>query len=325
MSIYNGILSQVETSPTKEKVFKCAIKTGSKISRLKVKKIIIPIHLLLQYQLAKKLVFDTILEKLGGRLRFAFSGGAPLSREIGEFFHAAGLLILEGYGLTETTAGIAVNSPIHYQFGTVGKPLGDVVLKFASDGEILVKSDKVMTGYYNNETANIEAFTDGFFHTGDIGELTREGFLKINDQKKDLIKTAGGKYVAPQKLENLLKLNPYISNVLIHGDKRKYIVALITLDETNIKKYALNNNISFSDVSSLAHSDKIKELIREAVAEANNQLSSFESIKSFAILENDFTIESGELTPSLKVKRKICDERYKDKIEELYGKDRSSI
>ncbi|MCB9025065.1 MAG: long-chain fatty acid--CoA ligase [Bdellovibrionaceae bacterium] len=323
--IYNGILAQVETNSVREKIFNWALDIGKEVSQRKMKKEPLPLLLITQYQLARKLVFDTIYEKLGGRLRFAFSGGAPLSQQVGEFFHATGLLILEGYGLTETTAAVCVNTPLYYRFGTVGKALGDVEIKLAEDGEILVKSNKVMKAYHNNtiETANV--FTNGYFHTGDIGEFVSGEYLKITDRKKDLIKTAGGKYVAPQKLENLLKLSPYISNVLIHGDQRKYIVALVTLDEASVKSFALNKDISYSDVSALAHSEKIKELIREAVSEANSQLSSFESIKNFDILERDFTVESGELTPSLKVKRSICDKKYSDRINSLYGQDRSSL
>ncbi len=323
--IYNGILSQIETNSSKEKVFNWAISVGKQISQKKMNKEPVPLPLIIQFKLAEKLVFNKISEKLGGRLRFAISGGAPLSKQIGEFFHAAGLLLLEGYGLSETTAAICVNTPLSYCFGTVGKPMGDVDIKIAADGEILVKSDKVMVEYYNNPEATKEVFTDGYFHTGDIGEFTDKGFIKITDRKKDLIKTAGGKYVAPQKLENLLKLNPYISNILIHGDQKKYIVALITVDPESIKLYALNNEISYSDYPSLLKSDSIKNLIRETVAEVNSQLASFETVKNFTVLENDFTVENGELTPSLKVKRKLCDKRYAQQINDLYGTDRSSL
>lgn len=323
--IYNGILSQIETHKLKNYLFKWALKIGKSVSRAKENNDKISFSDLMQLQVADKMVFSKIKEKMGGRLRYAISGGAPLAKEIGEFFHAAGLLLLEGYGLTETSAAICINTPLEYKFGTVGKPLGDVEIHFDSDGEILVKSDKVMKEYFQNKEATESVFVDGFFRTGDIGEFTSDGFLKITDRKKDLIKTAGGKYVAPQRLENILKLSPFISNVLIHGDQKKYIVSLITLDEGHVLKYAKDHSISFSNYESLTQDSQIKELIRIAVADANRELASYESIKKFEILPKDFTIESGELTPSLKVKRKICDERYKELIDSMYGVDRSTL
>jgi long-chain acyl-CoA synthetase len=323
--IYNGILSQIETQSRKEKVFNWALNVGKKISSYKIKNEAPPLSLLLQLQVAKKLVFNKISENLGGQIRFAISGGAPLSKEIAEFFHATGLLILEGYGLTETSAAICVNSPLHYKFGTVGKPLGDVKIKIAEDGEILVSSKKVMKEYFNKVDETQSVFTNGYFHTGDIGEFTDDGFLKITDRKKDLIKTAGGKYVAPQKLESLVKASPFISNVLIHGDQKKYVVALLTLDEINVKEYAISKGISFNDFSTLTKNEKVRELVREIIAEVNSELSSFETIKNFDILEKDFCIEDGELTPSLKVKRKFCDLKYGDLIQKLYGMDRTSM
>lgn len=323
--IYNGIQSQIEVNSKKEKIFNWALAVGHSISQKKIQRRAIPIHLIAQQKIAKKLVFDKILEKLGGRLRFAISGGAPLSEQVSDFFHAMGLLVLEGYGLSETTAAICINNPLEYNFGSVGKPLGDVKIKIAEDGEILVKSAKVMKEYYNLPEETSLCFTDGYFHTGDIGEFTREGFLRITDRKKDLIKTSGGKYVAPQKLENLIKLSPLISNVLIHGDEKKYIVALLTLDEEAIKKWALSENISFNNYYSLIKTERTKSLIRDVIADVNSQLSSHESIKTFDILEKDFSIENGELTPSLKVKRKFCDQVYRDRIERLYGTDRSSL
>ncbi|MCB0422665.1 MAG: AMP-binding protein [Bdellovibrionales bacterium] len=214
---------------------------------------------------------------------------------------------------------------MEYEFGTVGKPFGDVDIKFGEDGEILIKSQKVMKEYFNRPEETAKVMIDGYFATGDIGELTKDGFLKITDRKKDLIKTAGGKYVAPQKLEGLLKLNKYISQVLIHGDQRKYIVAIVTLDQQSIEEFAKDQQISFQDLNSLAQNNKVQQLVRDAVAEVNTQLASFESIKNFYILGHDFTLESGELTPSLKVKRKFCDQKYRNIIDNLYGVDRGSI
>lgn len=320
--IYIGIVSQADANPSKKKIFQWAVKIGLEVSDARVQKRSIPITTLIQYQLARKLVFDKMVEKLGGRLKFAFSGGAPLSKEIGRFFHAANIYILEGYGLTETTAGVYVNSMYDYRFGTVGKAIGDVETKIADDGEILIKSKKVMQGYYKNEEATREVLSeDGWFATGDIGELTQDGFLRITDRKKDLIKTAGGKFVAPQKLENMLKMNKYISNVLIHGDKRKYVVALLTLNFNEISRFAEEKSITTKDHAQLVRHPAVREIIRKAVADVNAELPSWESIKNFDILNEDFTIESGELTPSLKVRRKFCDKKYASVIDKLYGNE----
>lgn len=318
--IYSGMQAQGESSPMKSKIFKWAMSVGYKVSEARIQKKSPDFTTLMEYRVAKRLVFDKFYQKLGGKLRFAVSGGAPLSGEIARFFHAAGLLVLEGYGLTETTAAVFVNTPYDYKFGTVGKPIGDVEVKIAEDGEILVRSKKVMRGYYKNPKATEEVFDEqDYFKTGDIGEIDAQGFLKITDRKKDLIKTAGGKFVAPQKLEGLLKLNKYVSNVLVHGDKKKYIVVLLTLNPERVKEYATQQMISYSKFEELAVHPKIKDLMRNAVAQANSSLASFETIKNFAILPQDFTIETGELTPSLKVKRKFCDQKFEKEIKSLYG------
>lgn len=242
-----------------------------------------------------------------------------MASDIALFFHACGVLILEGYGLTETTAAICVNTPYNYRFGSVGTPIGDVQLKIAEDGEILVKSKKVMTEYYLDPESTKEAFTDGWYHTGDIGEILTSGDLKITDRKKDLIKTAGGKYVAPQRLENLLKMNSFIANVLIHGDQKKYIVALITLDKPSIVQFAKDKNISYKDYESLTQHPAVLELVRKGVAETNSHLASYETIKRFSVLTRDFTVEDGELTPSLKIKRKVVDKKFATQVEALYS------
>lgn len=316
--IHAGIQAQADISPLRRKAFDLALAVGKQVSLCKQQKKAIPLDVALQYAIARKLVFDTIKEKLGGRLRFSVCGGAPLSREIAEFFHAAGILILEGYGLTETTAAVCVNTPFDYAFGTVGKPIGDVKVRIADDGEVLIKSKKVMREYLNDKTATDAVLIDGWFHTGDIGEFDDAGHLKITDRKKDLIKTAGGKYVAPQRLEGLVKLSPFVSNVHIHGDQRKYVVALLTMSHDHLGRWAKDQAITYSAPEELADHPKVKDLYRRAIADANSQLASFETIKNFAVLASDFTIESGELTPSLKVKRKVVDERYKTLIDSLY-------
>lgn len=316
--IHAGILSQAEIYPMRRKVFDWALGIGHEVSLCKQEKRAIPLETAIKYAGARKLVFDSIQDRLGGRLRFAVCGGAPLSREIAEFFHAAGLLILEGYGLTETTAAVCVNTPFDYRFGTVGKPIGDVKIQIAGDGEILVKSKKVMREYLGDPEGTAAVLQDGWFRTGDIGEFDEQGHLRITDRKKDLIKTAGGKYVAPQRLEGLVKLSHYISNVHIHGDNRKFCVALVTLSTETVSAWAKDNGVESSQAAEVAKNPKVRELIRRAIADANAQLASFETIKNFAILDADFTVESGELTPSLKVKRKVVDERYRDLIESLY-------
>ncbi|CAM6001617.1 unnamed protein product [Sphagnum balticum] len=318
--IYGRINSQVdEGGPLKRKLFQWAVSIGQKMSTAKAEGTEPDLSTLIQYRLAYKLVFSKINKALGGNLRFLVSGGAPLSKEISEFFFAAGILILEGYGLTETTAAITVNTPYRIRFGTVGPALGDTQLKIAEDGEILAKSKKVFREYFNNPEATAEALTDGWFHTGDIGEIDSGGFLKITDRKKDLIKTAGGKMIAPQKLENLLKLNKYINQAVVYGDKMKYLVALITLNEPEIQKFATSQSIEATNLEALAKHPKVNDLVSSIIKEMNSSLASFETVKHFAILPTEFSIENGELTPSLKIKRKVLNQKYEDVIKSLYG------
>jgi long-chain acyl-CoA synthetase len=316
--IYSGIIAHTEISPLRRKIFARAMSAGREVSRCKQEKRAIPLDVALQYAIARKLIFREIQERLGGRLRFAVSGGAPLSREISEFFHAAGILILDGYGLTETTAAICVNTPFDYRFGTVGKPIGDVKIKIADDGEILVKSRKVMREYWEDPSSTFSALKDGWLHTGDIGEFDESGHLRITDRKKDLIKTAGGKYVAPQRIESLIKLSQFVGHVHIHGDRKKYCIALVTLNWEHVLSWAKEQGLQIKSLKQASENPKVQELIRSALADANSQLATFETVKHFAILPHDFSIENGELTPSLKVKRKVVDERYKDIIDSLY-------
>jgi long-chain acyl-CoA synthetase len=316
--IYSGILAQIESQPLKKKVFLWAMNLGRQVSQNHIDGVSTSVTTLAQYRLAKELVFRKIYEQLGGRLRFAVSGGAPLSQDLAQFYHALGVLVLEGYGLTETTAAVCVNTPFEFRFGTVGKPFGDVEVRIAEDGEVLVKSKKVMREYLNDTTSTQQVLQAGWFHTGDIGEFDHNGYLRITDRKKDLIKTAGGKYVAPQKLEALLKASPLVSNVLIHGDQKKYVTALVTINPATLKSLAENLGLATADLEFPGQSTKLKEHLRKHFAKVNGQLASFETIKNFAILNADFTVESGELTPSLKVKRKVVSEKYKDLIESLY-------
>jgi long-chain acyl-CoA synthetase len=273
----------------------------------------------LSYRLAHKLVFSTILEKTGGRVRFFVSGGAPLSKDIAEFFHALGLVVLEGYGLTETAPVIAVNTFEALRFGTVGKPIPGVRVKIASDGEILVRGPNVMKGYYGKEDETKEAFdAEGWFHTGDIGVLDVDGFLTITDRKKDLIVTAGGKNIAPQPIENMLKRNPYILNAVVVGGQRKFISALIVPEMAELETYARAAGIAFGAPRELLSNAAIRDFLLAEVDRSTPNLAPYEKIKKIALLEREFEIEREELTPTLKVKRNKVEAKYKDLIDSLY-------
>lgn len=316
--IYSAISTQMDAAPVKKKLFAWAVAVGRELTQLKITHQTLPLNLLATYELAKKLVLGKVSDAFGGRLRFAISGGAPLPQEISSFFHATGVLILEGYGLTETTAAVTVNTPFNYKFGSVGRPIGDVEIKIAEDGEVLIRSHKVMKEYYKNPEATAEAIKDGWFYTGDIGEILQGGDLKITDRKKDLIKTAGGKYVAPQKLEGLMKLHPLITQALICGDQKKYIVALVTLDPVLLKSLAQARGDSFKEWTELVSRPWVQDLVREHIAKTNADLASYETIKRFLILPTEFTVEGGELSPSLKLKRKYLTQKYQAEIDSLY-------
>ena len=314
--VYNKIISQVQDgSSLKKKIFYWSLAVGREVSQRTQKGLPLPLGLKLKYAVASKLVFSKLKQKFGGRLKFFISGGAPLSRDIAEFFHAAGFLILEGYGLTETTAAAFSNQPYRYEFGTVGPPLGEVQVRIAADGEILIKSKKVFKEYFKNPQATADVLKEGWLYTGDIGHITEKGNLKITDRKKDIIVTSGGKNVAPQKIENLLKNHRYISQAMVYGDKKNYLTALITLNTEEVLKFSKIHQIPESQI--YAH-PSIEKLISDLILETNKSLASFETIKKFRILKNDFSIETGELTPSLKVKRKYCSEKYKDVIQSMY-------
>ncbi len=319
--IYARILSSRETGGTvKRWLFDWALEVGRARSLAQQQGQSPPLHIQAQALLADRLVFSRIHDVLGGRVRIMVSGGAPLAREIMEFFHATGLLILEGYGLTETTPILTCNRPNHFKFGTVGQPLDHVTLHIAADGEILAKGPNIAQGYYKRPEASAEAWDpEGWFHTGDIGEIDTEGFLRITDRKKDLIKTSGGKYVAPQNIENLLKTQLHISQAVVIGDNRKYCVALVTLDPEEIDRFARTEQIPYGDQGEICRHPRVVELIETEVQAVNKHLASYESVKYFRILDRDFSQETGELTPSLKVKRKVVTERYRDLIDEMYG------
>ena len=275
----------------------------------------------LQYRIAQRLVFSKLRERMGGRLRVFVSGGAPLAPEINRFFYSAGLIILEGYGLTETSPVIAVNTPENFRIGTVGKPIAGTEVRIASDGEILARGPGVMKGYFNNPDATAEAIdAEGWSHTGDIGEL-RDGFLAITDRKKDIIVTAGGKNIAPQPIENSIKTNKYVSQAVMIGDKRKYPVLLIVPNFDQLEKWAKRANILWTDRAQLLAFPAVKAKVEREVTSTLSGLARFEMPKRIALLEHDFSIERGELTPTLKVKRRVIDKQYRELIDSLYTED----
>jgi long-chain acyl-CoA synthetase len=275
-----------------------------------------------KFSIADRLVFAKIRERLGGRLRFFVSGGAPLSREIAEFFHAMGILILEGYGLTETPSVTSVNRVDDFKFGTIGKPLPGVEVKIAADGEILIRGPHVFKEYFRDPAGTREAIDpEGWFHSGDIGTMDAQGFLRITDRKKDIIVTSGGKNVAPQNIENLLKTDKMVSQAFVYGDRKKYLTALMTLSADEIVKWAAENGVDGRDPSALAKDPRTEAMMRARVEELNRSLAPFEQIKKFVLLGTDFSQETGELTPTLKVKRKVVIQKYGMLLDALYEKD----
>lgn len=317
--IYAKVLDNVlASSSLKRKIFFWAAGVGREYGEKKLLDQPIPGSLQFKKNLAQKLVFSKIIEKTGRRVRFFVSGGAPLSKDIAEFFYAMGLVVLEGYGLTETSPVIAVNTLEDIRFGSVGKPIPGIEVKIAEDGEILTKGPHVMKGYYKMENETQEAILDGWFYTEDIGFLDDEGFLTITDRKKDIIVTAGGKNVAPQPIENVLKTNPYVSNAVIIGDKRKFISALIVPNFEKLVEYADANNIIYSDYSDLVENETILNFIESEINRATPGLASYEKVKKVALLDREFEIEKGEITPTLKVKRNIIEQKYQGIINTLY-------
>jgi long-chain acyl-CoA synthetase len=276
-----------------------------------------------RYKLAQKLVFSKLQARTGGNLRYFVSGGAPLAPEINKFFYAAGLVILEGYGLTETSPVIAVNTPKAFRIGTVGKPVAGSEVKIAEDGEILTRGPHVMKGYYKKPEATAEAIDpDGWFRTGDIGRL-EDGYVRITDRKKDIIVTAGGKNIAPQPIEGAAKTNKYVSQAVMIGDKRKFPVMLIVPNWENLEKWARLKNLIWTDRAQLLTMPTVQAKMEKEVFGrlAQENLAKFESPKKIKLLEHDFTIDRGELTPKMSVKRHVVDKNYRKEIDALYAGD----
>jgi long-chain acyl-CoA synthetase len=271
-----------------------------------------------KYSIAQKLVFSKLKERTGGRLRYFVSGGAPLAPEINKFFYAAGLVILEGYGLTETSPVIGVNTPDDFRIGTIGRPVPGVEVMIAADGEILTRGPSVMKGYFNNPEATAEALdADGWFHTGDIGEI-RDGFIAITDRKKDIIVTAGGKNIAPQPVENLVKTNKFVSQAVMIGDKRRFPSMLIVPNFDQLEAWAQKKGITFSDRAQLIQNPEVRAKMEHEVLGACEGLAHYETPRKIALLSEDFSLERGEMTPTQKVKRRVVDRNYKSVIDSMY-------
>lgn len=317
--IYAKVMDTVlEGSALKKKIFFWSVKIGKDYAQKELGKEKISGWLKFRRNIADKLVFKKIISKTGGRVRFFVSGGAPLSKDIAEFFYGMGLVILEGYGLTETSPVIAVNTFEELRFGSVGKPIPKVEVKIADDGEILTRGPNVMKGYYKKEEETSETIKQGWLYTGDIGYLDQDNFLFITDRKKDIIVTAGGKNVAPQMIENQLKTNPFISNVVVIGDRKKFVSALIVPEYEKLEEYAKASNIEYTSKKDLLENDKIINFMMAEIDRYSANFASYERIKKIVLLDRDFEIEKGELTPSLKVKRNIVEDKYKDLIDKLY-------
>ncbi|HEU5143972.1 MAG TPA: long-chain fatty acid--CoA ligase [Dermatophilaceae bacterium] len=322
--IFEKVRGRVVTMAEEEggvrlKIFRWAMDVGRDVSRLKLAGQQPGAMLKAKHAVADKLVFSKLQARFGGRLRFFVSGSAALSTEVAEFFHAAGILILEGYGLTETSAGTFVNRPNLYKFGTVGPPMPGTEVRIAEDGEIMVRGPGVMQGYHQLPEQTAEALEpDGWLHTGDIGELDADNYLRITDRKKDLIKTSGGKYVAPQAIEVLFKGRCALaSQIVVHGDGRNYVTALVTLDPDAVSAWAAHRNVE-ADYASLTRHEEIRAEIERAIEHVNSVVNRWETIKDYRILDRDLTVEEGDLTPSLKVKRRVVEQRHKPLFDEMY-------
>ena len=307
-----------QTTGVKRRLVDWALRVGYRESALRQQGRRLPAGLALQHRLAERLVFSKVKERLGGRLRRPISGGAPLAKEIAELFDAMGICILEGYGLTECTTAATTNRHDRYKFGTVGPALPGFELRLGEDGELLVRSETVFAGYYREPEATAAVLDDdGWLHTGDIASIDDEGFVTITDRKKDILVTAGGKNIAPQNLENDLKSSRFVSQAMVVGDRRPFPAALITLDAAEIEGWAAEQGIE-GDMASLVRDPRVTELVAGIVADVNRERSRYEQVKRFAILPRDFEMEHGEVTPTLKLKRRVVLENFADEVDALY-------
>jgi len=318
--IYANVHAQIDdASAPKKRLFEWAVRTGKRYNEKKLQKHRVEPLLALEHAVADRLVLHKVRDVLGGPKNFLSAGGAPLSQAVEEFFLAAGLMVCQGYGLTETAPMISCNAPGAFKFGTVGKPIKDVEVRVGDFGEILVRGPNVMKGYHNKPEETARAFVDGWFRTGDIGALDEDGYLRITDRIKDIIITAGGKNVAPQHIEGVLTLDPYIEHVVTLGDKRKYLTALIVPQFAALEEYARARGIPFSSRSELAQRPEIIDFYRARLEKLSVDLAPYEQIKDFTLLDHELTQDGDELTPTHKVKRKAMATKYASIIEKMYG------
>src|SRR5947199_781962 len=319
--VYARVLENALTgSALKRKIFLWAKRTGDQWATHRLSGIPVPPSLAIRHAIADRLVFSKLRAGTGRRIKLFVSGSAPLAAEVGRFFYGARLVTVEGYGLTETSPVLTLNPYDRPKFGTVGKPIPGVQVKIAPDGEILAKGPNIMRGYYNLPDATREAIDpEGWFHTGDIGEFDAEGYLKITDRKKDLIKTAGGKYVAPQPIENTVKLNKFVANAVVLGDQRKFPIILVAPNFDSLQPWAKERNLVYTSRAELLALPDVQAKMEREVVGGLRDLAKFEMPKKVVLIERDFTIESGELTPTLKVKRRAVEKNYKELIDRVYA------
>jgi long-chain acyl-CoA synthetase len=317
--IHSKIKKSIDNSPpSKQKIFNWAVNVGRKYAIAK-KTGLIPLGLKSKHRLAEKLVFSKLKARTGGKIRFFISGGASLHKDLAEFFEAVGITIIEGYGLTETSPVITLNSLNNYKFGSVGKTIPNVEVKIAEDGEVLTRGPHIMKEYYKNPEATKAAIdNEGWFHTGDIGHVDAEGFLFITDRKKHIFVSSGGKNIAPQPIENLFLSSKYIDQFVLIGDRRQFLSALIVPDFDAVKEYADSKGIQYSDIGDLARNDEIYSLIDNDIGKIQKDLANYERVRKFVLLDKPLSLEEGELTPKQSIKRKVVEERYANLIEEMY-------
>ncbi|HOR93503.1 MAG TPA: long-chain fatty acid--CoA ligase [Spirochaetota bacterium] len=325
--VYQQIISQVQDqTPFKQKVFYWGQKVGSKISELREQKKNPGFNLSLKYKIAYAIIFKKLQNALGGRVRWMTASGAPTAREIILFFNSAGIMVIEGYGMTECCAPATMSNIADYRIGTVGRPLPGVDIKIADDGEILIKGDNVFKGYWKMPEETKESFTqDGYFMSGDIGLFDEAGFLMITDRKKDLIITSGGKNVAPQKIENLIKSDPLFLEAIVIGDKRKYLTVLVNISQEQAERIAKEKGINVNSLHDLFNNPRFQTIVEEHIEKCNQKLARYETVKKVGIIKNEFSKETGELTATLKVKRKAVQQKYQPIIDSLYEEDAKTV
>jgi len=319
--IHAKFIAGVENAPKiRQKLFFWALNVGKKYSSLKLTKRSPNFLLKFKYAIANKLIYSKVKARFGGNIKFFVSGGAPLSKNLAEFFAAVDITILEGYGLTETSPVLTCNSPTDLKFGYVGKPVKNVEIKIADDGEILAKGPNIMTGYYKNEEATNEVFDqDGWFKTGDIGHIDEDGFLKITDRKKSLIVTSAGKNIAPAPIEVKLTSSSYIEQVHIIGDKRNFLTALIVPNFDSIINYLKKTDKNITDPNAIVDHPDVIELFNKEIEESMNNFANFEKVKKFTLIPEAFSIEKGEMTPKMSIVRKVVEKNYSELINEMYN------